>query len=1096
VLFRLLGPLEVSDGTDPIRLAEGRQRSVLVLLLLHRNEAVASERLIDALWGEAPPARAAKMLQNHVGQVRRALRDRDGRRLQTRGHAYALQVREGELDVDRFEELVRAGGEALARGRPANAAARLREALALWRGPPLADVAYEAFAQGEIARLEELHSVALEQRIDADLALGRHADLVGELEALVRRQPLRERLRGQLMVALYRCGRQADALAAYQQARRTLLDGLGVEPGPALRELQAAILRQDPELAPAPSAWPRPLGASPRRRALLAAGGVLLLGAAAGAAVLAGGHQGDVRELPRTDAVVAIDPASARVTGAVGVGPSPSHLAADGRTLWVTNANGHSVSRVDADDGAVGQTVTVGNGPAGLAVANGAVWVVNGLDGTVSKIAAATGKVVKTIRVGSGPSGICIGGGAVWVASTDDRAVTRIDQRSGRPTGTIPLDTGPTELECSESAVWASSGAGGTVTQLSVATGAVVRTIPTGDGASGLALAGGAVWVANTLAGTVSKIDPERGRVVATVPLGPGDGPSDIAASAGTVWVSNEFAGTVVGIDPRRGRAVSRLHVGYRPEGLALVDGALWVGVRASGAGHRGGTLHVVTQQRFTAAHFVPSSYISFPWKILSLTNDGLTAFRRTGGPDGYRLTADLALSLPRVSDSGLTYAFQMRRGIRYSDGEPVLPADIRRGLARVLRAGGPAAGLYTGIVGAARCMRRPAACDLSRGIVVDDAAGTVTFHLTAPDAAFLDKLALPAAVAVSAHSVAGRAPPATGPYAIARIRPWRTLELVRNPHFRAWSAAAKPDGNVDAITVRFGVKAGTAVRAVEHGEAGYLASETQLTPRQLGDVFTRFGAQVHPSPQPASTSLFLNTRVPPFNDVDVRRAFNYAIDRRAAVELEGGALAAQPTCQPLPANFPAYRPYCPYSANGTAWGPPEPAKARSLVARSHTQGMHVTVWSSTPELAREGRLAGQVLDELGYRASLRVMPLDKQVPYVLDPSHRAQIGTWSFGADYAAASDVLLAYRCRSGDPSRFCDRHTDRLIARALQTETTDQIRANALWTQAQRRIVDQAAAVPLFNPNAIELVSRRVGGVQRSPQWGLLLDQLWVR
>jgi peptide/nickel transport system substrate-binding protein len=123
-------------------------------------------------------------------------------------------------------------------------------------------------------------------------------------------------------------------------------------------------------------------------------------------------------------------------------------------------------------------------------------------------------------------------------------------------------------------------------------------------------------------------------------------------------------------------------------------------------------------------------------------------------------------------------------------------------------------------------------------------------------------------------------------------------------------------------------------------------------------------------------------------------------------------------------------------------------------------------------------------------------MPLDKQVPYVLDPSHRAQIGTWSFGADDAAASDVLLAYRCRSGDPSRFCDRHTDRLIARALQTETTDQIRANALWTQAQRRIVDQAAAVPLFNPNAIELVSRRVGGVQRSPQWGLLLDQLWVR
>ena len=1093
--YRLLGPLEVSDGDRPLALGEGRQRSVLTLLLLHRNGAVSSDRLIDALWGDRPPATAAKVLQNHIAQLRRALDDREGRRLVTRGRSYVLEVADGELDLDRFERLVDEGGGALASDRPADAAALLREGLALWRGPPLADVAYEAFAHAEIARLEERHTAALEQRIDADLALGRHADLVAELEGLIAEDPLRERLRAQLMVALYRCGRQADALEAYGEARRALLDKLGVEPGPALRELQAAILRQAPELAPAPAPWPRPLGASARRRALLAAGGALLVGAAVGAAVLTGGQQDELRALPRMDAVVVIDPASARVTGAVGVGPSPSHLAADGRTLWVTNANGHSVSRVDAADGAVRQTVAVGNGPAGLAVADGAVWVVNSVDGTVSKIAAATGKVVKAIRVGDGPSGICIGHGAVWVASSDDRAVTRIDQGSGRPTGTTTLDTGPTELECSESAVWASSGAGGTVTRLSAATGAVVKTIATGDGASGLSLAGGALWVANTLAGTVSKIDPQRGRVVATVPLGPGDGPSDVAAGTGTVWVSNEFAGTVVGIDPRRGRAVSRLHVGYRPQGLALVNGALWVGVRASGAGHRGGTLHVVTQQRFTAAHFAPGSYISFPWKILSLTNDGLTAFRRTGAPDGYRLTADLALSLPRISDSGLTYAFQMRRGIRYSDGEPVLPADIRRGLVRDLRARGPAARLYTGITGAAGCMRRPAACDLSRGIVVDDDAGTVTFHLTAPDAAFLDKLAMPAAVAVSAHSVADRAPPATGPYAIARIRPWRTLELVRNPHFRPWSAAAKPDGNVDAITVRFGVKAGTAVRAVEHGEADYLASETQLTPMQLGDVFTRFGAQVHPSPQPVSMSLFLNTRVPPFNDVNVRRAFNYAIDRRAAVELEGGALAAQPSCQPLPANFPAYRPYCPYTADGTAWGPPEPAQARSLVARSHTRGMHVTVWSSTPEGAREGRLAREVLDELGYRASLRLMPLDTQVPYVLDPGHRAQIGTWGFGADYPAASDALLAYRCRSGDPSRFCDGRTDRLIARALHTETTDQIRANALWAQAERRVVDQAATVPLFNPKALELVSPRVGGVQRSPQWGLLLDQLWV-
>ncbi|HEX6618349.1 MAG TPA: BTAD domain-containing putative transcriptional regulator, partial [Solirubrobacteraceae bacterium] len=215
---------------------------------MHRNEAVSSERLVDTLWGETPPPTAAKVLQNYVSQLRRALGDRDGRRLQTRGHGYALRVDDGELDLDRFERLVGEHGGSLAHDRPAEAAVRLREALALWRGPPLADVAYEAFAEGEIARLEERRSVALEQRIDADLALGRHADLVAELEALIAERPLREHLRGQRMLALYRCGRQAEALEAFRETRRLLVDEVGVEPGPELQRLHEAILRHDASL--------------------------------------------------------------------------------------------------------------------------------------------------------------------------------------------------------------------------------------------------------------------------------------------------------------------------------------------------------------------------------------------------------------------------------------------------------------------------------------------------------------------------------------------------------------------------------------------------------------------------------------------------------------------------------------------------------------------------------------------------------------------------------------------------------------------------------------------------------------------------------
>ena len=284
-----------------------------------------------------------------------------------------LEVADGELDLDRFERLVDEGGGALASDRPADAAARLREALALWRGPPLADVAYEAFAQAEIARLEERHSAALEQRIDADLALGRHAELVAELEGLVAEHPLRERLRAQLMVALYRCGRQADALEAYGDARRALLDELGVEPGPALRDLQAAILRQAPELAPAPTAWPRPTGRSAQARA--AGRGWRAVGRRRGGGRPPRRQRATLRTgrsaYPARTPSLRSTPPPVR-DAAVGVGPSPSHLAVDGRTLWVTNANGHSVSRVDPDDACVRQTVPVGNGPAGLAVADGA----------------------------------------------------------------------------------------------------------------------------------------------------------------------------------------------------------------------------------------------------------------------------------------------------------------------------------------------------------------------------------------------------------------------------------------------------------------------------------------------------------------------------------------------------------------------------------------------------------------------------------------------------------------------------------------------------------------------------------------------------
>jgi DNA-binding SARP family transcriptional activator len=268
--YRILGPLEALDGERRLPLGGTRQRSVLALLLLHGNEALTRDVIIDQLWGEEPPATAAKVLQNCISALRKELPGATDT-LRTVGGAYCLALAPDELDRDRFERLVSEGRAALGEGQHAEGAERLREALRLWRGAPLSDFTYERFAQEEITRLEELHVGALEDRIDADLALGRHDEVTPELEGLVTRHPLRERLRHQQMLALYRGGRQAEALDAYRSARRAMLAELGLEPGRALQDLERAILAQDPSLegpAPRAAASPSHTAARPGRRAV------------------------------------------------------------------------------------------------------------------------------------------------------------------------------------------------------------------------------------------------------------------------------------------------------------------------------------------------------------------------------------------------------------------------------------------------------------------------------------------------------------------------------------------------------------------------------------------------------------------------------------------------------------------------------------------------------------------------------------------------------------------------------------------------------------------------------------------------------------
>jgi len=261
VEFRILGPLEIESPAGPVELGSAKQRVLVTLLLLHANDVVPTSKLIDVLWADELPADGSKALQVHVSRLRRALGDEGV--VETRPGGYLLAVDAASFDLPRFQERAAAGRALLAAGDPRGARSALADALGLWRGAPLAEFATDAFAQPEIARLDELRLAAVEDRVDADLELGAHADVVAELEALIARHPLRERLRGQLMLALYRSGRQAEALQAYREARDALVEELGLEPGKPLQELEQAILRQDEAL----DFRPRDELARPGRRA-------------------------------------------------------------------------------------------------------------------------------------------------------------------------------------------------------------------------------------------------------------------------------------------------------------------------------------------------------------------------------------------------------------------------------------------------------------------------------------------------------------------------------------------------------------------------------------------------------------------------------------------------------------------------------------------------------------------------------------------------------------------------------------------------------------------------------------------------------------
>jgi YVTN family beta-propeller protein len=572
--FRLLGPLEAERGGIMLELGPRKQRAVLALLLLEANRVVPTERLIDALWGDAPPETARSALQVYVAGLRKAFGE-DGASLRTQAPGYVLELEPGALDLQAFAVL---RAEARDSSEPARAADALHEALALWRGAPLAELDGAPFGTRARAQLEEQRLGALEERIDADLALGRHGDLIHELDALVVEHPYRERFRAQQMLALYRSGRQADALSAYRSAREALVDGLGIEPGDELKALERQVLDHDPALAapaplPATVEEPRPR----RRLPILAFALLALVGAAVGTALLLRSEPATLTVEPNWVAV--IDPKTDDVVGAVPAGVEPGPITVGGGAVWVGNLAGKSVTRIDPASRKVVETVAVDRTPTGVGFGHGKLWVAHGHTGQVTWVDPELGgretidDVAKT-SFGSSAGAVDAGTTGVW-AVFGDATLARIDPKSSRVERT---DAGlrPTAVVEGGGSLWVVSSANSTVYRFSPATflaGPLGRAT-VGRRSAGIAYGHDAVWVTSSGDDIVTRIDPST---YAGTQIEVGKEPEGIAVGAGAVWVANAGDGTVSRIDPATRRVVETIEVGSRPFGIVVASGLVWV---------------------------------------------------------------------------------------------------------------------------------------------------------------------------------------------------------------------------------------------------------------------------------------------------------------------------------------------------------------------------------------------------------------------------------------------------------------------------------------------------------------------------------------
>ncbi len=804
------------------------------------------------------------------------------------------------------------------------------------------------------------------------------------------------------------------------------------------------------------------------------------------------------------------DDGSVQLTGDLGERPGASAIGFG--SLWVTQPDRGVVARLALDTGSVTDTIRVGNAPSSVAVGEGAVWVTNAGDGTLSRIDPDTNEESQRLNAGTSPTGIAVGDGVLWVADSIGGALLRVDPTTEEVVE-VALAGLPSGVTFTPDGVWVSF-APNSVARVDPTGAGIVFTTQVGSGPTSVVSTFGSVWVANHLDGTVTRLEPSTGRVEATIPVG--QGPNALAAAGGSLWVGNELEDTVVAIDPTTNDVSQTVAIGAAAASLSTDEEGLWLAVGTSATEHRGGTLAVSAGDPAPESLDPAKVYDSEGWRILTITNDGLLAYRKVGGPEGATLVPDLASALPDVSPDGLTYRFPLRGGIAYSTGEPIGPEDYRRAIERTLVLH-PAGYLLSAIEGAGACLDdAPADCDLSEGIETDEEA--VTFHLATPDADLPFKLALPFAFPVPSNTPAedqGLEPlPATGPYIVTDAGP-KLVELERNTTFEEWSAAAQPDGFVDAISWRFNEELHGAFSRLQAGDLDVMVTEPG--PQDLAVLRSTHPDQVLTWPAPFTLFVGFDTVKPPFDDERVRRAVSFALDRGRLVELLGGSTIQRQTCQVLPPNYQGYQPYCPYTLepDNLVWSGPDIDRAKALIEEAGAVGTPVDVLVTDqlpPGSVDVMEHVTDVLAEIGLEPDLeivrgatpyfgRILPPTGGEPgtFAGTPRHpNVFLSGWI--ADYLGARNFIEPqFACGEAGFANghgWCDGTLSGRMDEASALQVTDPGAANRAWGEIEHQLVDAAVQAPITNPLTTHAVSDRAENVQIHPQWGLMLSLIWVQ